>query len=99
MNLSGSHCLVEWEEDGNPRNVVQRKLVRSLGDDNLIVGESCNVMIREGSKMVAYGAKLLGIGKPQEGRKYNQDISVIKFVKLLRIEKRHGHYAHTVRDG
>lgn len=62
---SDTHCLVEWEEDGNPRNVVQKKNVKSLdGDgDNLKEGEACSVRIREGSKMVAYGAKLIGIGK------------------------------------
>lgn len=36
------------------------------GDDegvNLNIGESCSVRIREGTKMAAYVAKLLGIGK------------------------------------
>lgn len=60
-----THCLVEWEEEGNPCNVVQKKSVKSLKEDgnDLNVGETCSVRIREGSKMVAYSAKLLGIGR------------------------------------
>ena len=56
---------MEWEEEGNPRNVLPMKNVQSLdghGDD-VNAGETCSIRIREGSKMVAYTAKLLGVGK------------------------------------
>ena len=62
--VGGSHCLVEWDEPGNPRNVVDRKKVKPLNlDAGLQIGELCSVTIRQGSKVASYTAKLLGTGK------------------------------------
>lgn len=55
----GTHCLLEWQEEGNPRNIVSRKCVTG----ELEVGKVCEVLIREGNKNVKYSAKLLGVGK------------------------------------
>ena len=54
--------MVEWDEDGNPRN-VQRKNMKDIDDQGVKIGGMCSVRIREGSKMVAYSAKLLCSGK------------------------------------
>ena len=54
---------MEWDEPGNPRNVVQRKTVTGKTDGGLKVGDLCDVQIREGSKKSCYQAKLLGIGE------------------------------------
>ena len=63
----GSHCLVEWDEPGNPRNVVLRKTVAGANgvdsDDSIAVGSLCYVDVRSGSKKARYQATLLGIGK------------------------------------
>lgn len=88
------HCLWEWEADVTPHNVVQKKNGKSLdGDgDNLKVGKTCHVRIREGSKMAAYSVKLLMICKciakqavPRSG--------FIKGRLTVRIKKGHGHDA------
>ena len=66
MLLSGSYCLVEWDEPGNPRNVVARKAVtdpNGVNLDDIAVGSVCYVEVREGSKKARYQATLLGIGK------------------------------------
>lgn len=57
--LVGTHCLVEWEEEGHPRNVLERKRVV----EGKKVGEMCSVRLVEKSKSVQYSAKLLGCGK------------------------------------
>lgn len=59
----GAYCLVEWDEDGNPRNVVQTKNVCGVDDQGLQIGKMCSVRVREGAKMVGYSAKLLCSGK------------------------------------
>ena len=63
----GSHCLVEWDEHENPRNVVLRKTVTGANgvdsDDSIAVGSPCYVDVRSGSKKTRYQATLLGVGK------------------------------------
>ena len=63
LSLPGSHCLVEWDEPGNPRNVVPTKTVTGKGDGGLTVGNLCDVEIRKGSKKSCFQAKLIGIGE------------------------------------
>ena len=60
--FSGTHCLIEWNEPGNPRNVVPRKSVQATGE-RLRDGEMCDVEIRIGSKRSLYEAQVLGIGE------------------------------------
>jgi protease II len=60
-----SHGVVEWDEPGNPCNVVQKKYLHEYSSDNVepqkfAVGELCKVQVCEGAKMVTYKAKLLG---------------------------------------
>ena len=57
--LSGSHCLVEWQELGNPRSVVEKKRVIKW----TAIGDACDVKVTEKSKAVVYKAKLLACGK------------------------------------
>ena len=58
-NTTGSHCLVEWMEEGNPRNVVdRRKIVWMSG-----IGQECEVRLAEKSQDVLYRAKLIACGK------------------------------------
>ena len=59
----GSHCAVEWDEPGNPRSMVSSKNVTGVKGEEYEVGGVCCVGVREGSKMVTYNAKVLGIGK------------------------------------
>ena len=55
--------MVEWDEEGNPRNVVQSKNVKAIDGQGIKIGEMCSVRVQEGAKMVAYSAKLLCSGK------------------------------------
>ena len=55
--------MVQWDEDGNPRNVVQRKNVTGVDGQGVKIGKMCSVRVREGAKMVPYSAKLLCSGK------------------------------------
>ena len=57
--LLGTHCLVEWEEPGNPHSVVQRKSIRGTFE----VGERCDVELRIGHKRSCYKARILAIGE------------------------------------
>ena len=59
----GAYCLVEWDEDGNPRNVVQTKNVCGVDGQGLQIGKLCSVCVREGAKMFGYSVKLLCSGK------------------------------------
>lgn len=46
--LLESYCLVEWDEPGNPRNVVARKAVtdsNSVNLDDIAVGSVCYVEV------------------------------------------------------
>ena len=66
FNASGSHthCRVEWQESGNHVSVVGSKQVESKVDGGTVkLGDLCTVSVREGSKMVGYEAKILGMGK------------------------------------
>lgn len=58
-HLVGSHCLVEWEEEGNLKSVVDRKRVMNLSR----LGEVCEVKVTEKNKAVVYNAKILACGK------------------------------------
>ena len=53
---------MEWQEPGNPVNVVSANHVESGGV--LKVGDLCSVKVKEVSRMVSYPAKILGMGKP-----------------------------------
>ncbi len=61
----GSHCVVEWDGPGSPRNVVLTKSVSGLGDNpqEFGIGDVCDVRIRQRAKMVPYKATLLAIGR------------------------------------
>ena len=58
-NTSGSHCLVEWLEEGSPRSVVEKKKVVWIAG----IGQTCEVRITERSKTALYKAKLIACGK------------------------------------
>ena len=59
--LIGSHCLVQWDERGNPRNVVPIKNVKS---DTVEVGATYNVeFVVRPNKRSLFAAKILGIGE------------------------------------
>ena len=59
--LKGTHCVVEWEEEGNPRGVVQRKKLIDPG--TIKIGQRYKVQLVERGKTVVYHAKLLACGK------------------------------------
>ena len=54
---------MEWDEPGNPRNIVAKKTVTSQDGSELKVGAMCDVLLREGNKKSTYQARLLGLGK------------------------------------
>lgn len=54
---------MQWDEPGNPCNVVQRKCVSARGNAALEEGDMYDVKLHEESKQSCYPAKLLGIGK------------------------------------
>lgn len=61
-----SHCIVEWDELGKPRNVVQRKEIIGLDgkdDETVAIGDMCKVKVREGGKVSYYQATMLATGK------------------------------------
>lgn len=59
----GSHCAVEWDEEGRPRGVVQTKNVSGIDKDHFKVGDICNVRVQTGSKIASYTAEVIGMGK------------------------------------
>lgn len=69
--LSGTHCLVEWNEPGNPRNVVRRKSVHTRGAERLQAGVKCDVEIGVGKKRSMYEARVLGIGEINVHSRYS----------------------------
>ena len=53
--------MVEWDEPGNPQNVVQRKNITALdkGDPlNVAVGDMCDVKVQEGRRVAHYRANV-----------------------------------------
>ena len=54
---------MEWEEAGNPRNVVLRKNVTNPSGGDLKVDDLCDVKVQEGAKKARYRATLLGLDK------------------------------------
>ena len=57
--LSGSHCVVRWEEEGHPRSVVERKKIVWMSG----IGKQCEVRVTEKGRSVLYPANLLACGK------------------------------------
>ena len=55
---TGSHCIVEWQEKGNPRSIVEAKRVI----ERVAIGEPCTVKLFEKSKAVIYEGKLVACG-------------------------------------
>ena len=64
LHAERSHCLVEWDEEGNPLTVVLYSAVSCRkGENDVQVGDECIVTVKEGTKKVDYKVKLAGIGK------------------------------------
>ena len=59
--LAGTHCAVQWEEEGDPRSVVEKKRMIDFSG----IGETCKVRVTEKAKTVVYPAKLVACGKSQ----------------------------------
>ena len=54
---------MEWDEPGNPRGVVPIKNMSGIGKEVFEIGETCNMRVQNGSKIVNYTTQLLGMGK------------------------------------
>lgn len=55
---------MEWDEEGRPCSVVNKKHVKGLSEGSGIeVGDVCSVGIRQRGKQMYFNARLLGIGE------------------------------------
>lgn len=55
--LAGTHCVVQWEEEGDPRSVVEKKRMIDFS----VIGETCKVRVTEKAKTVVYPTSWLRV--------------------------------------